>query len=283
MDGATVLGTGTLSGSPTATTTLSTNALAVGSHPITAVYNGDNTFAGSTSSVLTQTVNPGAATTIGVETAANGSGAAVEAQNIASGNSITVYSITRDAYGNFVANPSSTWSLTGNTGGVVSSDLAPANGASATFTGHAPGSAAIHVVNGSLNSNSGTLTVVPGAIAKYAVNAPTPQARSTAFSVTVTAQDANNNTVTTDSSTAVTMTGTGGVQFDGNGNGIFGDNTKTLSSGTFTMPQRMVLPKPSPSPPRPPAPRPAPLAAWSSMRPPKTCLTGGPSPLTTRR
>ena len=58
-DGATILGTGTLSGSPTATATFSTNGLATGSHTITAIYSGDSNFAGSTSGNFTQTVNPG--------------------------------------------------------------------------------------------------------------------------------------------------------------------------------------------------------------------------------
>jgi hypothetical protein len=58
LDGSTPLGTGTLAvvaGLDQAT--LSTAALAVGSHPITAVYAGDANFAGSTSPVLNQVVN----------------------------------------------------------------------------------------------------------------------------------------------------------------------------------------------------------------------------------
>ncbi|MFZ0823455.1 MAG: SBBP repeat-containing protein, partial [Terriglobales bacterium] len=54
-DGATALGTGTLNGSGIATYT--TSSLAVGQHSMTAVYGGDANNAGSTSSVLTQTVN----------------------------------------------------------------------------------------------------------------------------------------------------------------------------------------------------------------------------------
>ncbi len=53
MDGATSLGTGTLSGG---VATLTTSSLAVGNRSITAVYGGDGTHAGSTSSVLHQTV-----------------------------------------------------------------------------------------------------------------------------------------------------------------------------------------------------------------------------------
>ncbi len=59
MEGATTLGTGTLSGggaSPTAT--FSTTTLAVGTHSnITAVYGGDSNFQGSTSTSITQVVN----------------------------------------------------------------------------------------------------------------------------------------------------------------------------------------------------------------------------------
>ena len=53
FDGGTLLGTSTLSGG---TATLSTSAFAVGSNSITAVYSGDSTFAGSTSTVVTVTI-----------------------------------------------------------------------------------------------------------------------------------------------------------------------------------------------------------------------------------
>ena len=58
-DGATTLGTGTLSGG---TATFATSSLSVSGHTITAVYGGDTNFTGSTSSGLTQTVNKGATT-----------------------------------------------------------------------------------------------------------------------------------------------------------------------------------------------------------------------------
>jgi hypothetical protein len=54
-NGSTVLGTRTLSGGKA---TLATSALAVGSHSMTVVYGGDVHFNGSTSPILTQTVNP---------------------------------------------------------------------------------------------------------------------------------------------------------------------------------------------------------------------------------
>jgi Bacterial Ig-like domain (group 3)/Beta-propeller repeat len=59
-DDAADIGSGTLVGGQT---TLITSALSVGSHSITAVYAGDSNFTGSTSLVLTQTVDPAATTT----------------------------------------------------------------------------------------------------------------------------------------------------------------------------------------------------------------------------
>jgi Bacterial Ig-like domain (group 3) len=60
MDGSTTLGTGGLNGSGVAT--FSTSALAMGSHSIIAVYGGDSNNNGSTSAVLTPTVQQGTTT-----------------------------------------------------------------------------------------------------------------------------------------------------------------------------------------------------------------------------
>jgi uncharacterized delta-60 repeat protein len=73
MDGASTLGTGTLStdtpnGSDLAT--FSTSGLIAASHGITAVYGGDANFTGSTSAVLTQTVNK-AVTTVALTSSPN--------------------------------------------------------------------------------------------------------------------------------------------------------------------------------------------------------------------
>ncbi len=57
-DGVVTLGTGALNASGQAT--FSTSALALGTHSVSAAYGGDTSFNGSTSSTLTQTVNPAA-------------------------------------------------------------------------------------------------------------------------------------------------------------------------------------------------------------------------------
>jgi hypothetical protein len=108
----------------------------------------------------TLTVAAGTATQARVETAADGSGNVVAAQNVTAGNSVTVYSIARDASGNFIANVAATWSLASVTGGVVGGDLVAAvDTKSATFTGHAVGSAKMHALvagweRGLRNTNS---------------------------------------------------------------------------------------------------------------------------------
>ncbi|HEY1473322.1 MAG TPA: Ig-like domain repeat protein [Pseudolabrys sp.] len=61
MDGAAIIGSGTLAGG-TASTAVS--SLSVGSHNLTAVYSGDASFATSTSPIVTEKVNKGTTTTI---------------------------------------------------------------------------------------------------------------------------------------------------------------------------------------------------------------------------
>ncbi len=59
LDGTTVLANSTLA---TGIASLTTNVLSTGSHSMTATYSGDSTYSGSTSSILTQSVNPTLAT-----------------------------------------------------------------------------------------------------------------------------------------------------------------------------------------------------------------------------
>ncbi len=118
------------------------------------------------------TVTPGAATKVRVETAANGSGTVVPAQSLASGSSITVFAITRDASNNFVANVAATaWTLQNIAGSILAGDLVPAGDSkSAVFTAHAVGSANITVTSGGLaTTSSGTITVTAGTATKIRV------------------------------------------------------------------------------------------------------------------
>ncbi|HKR65406.1 MAG TPA: hypothetical protein VJZ00_16860, partial [Thermoanaerobaculia bacterium] len=69
----------------------------------------------------------------------------------------------------------------------------------------------------------------------YVVSASSSQSAGVPFTTTVTGQDVFNDTVNR-SDIVVTMTSnTGNAQFDSDGNGTFGDNTKTVTNGSFTI------------------------------------------------
>lgn len=108
---------------------------------------------------------------IRVETAADGTGTLVPAQNITAGNSITLYAIARDAGGNFLSNTVAGWSLQNTSGGVQGGDLAPsADGMSAVFSARLIGTAEVRATANALSiENSGTLTVVAGPTATVRV------------------------------------------------------------------------------------------------------------------
>ncbi|MBI3853192.1 MAG: hypothetical protein HY298_23325, partial [Verrucomicrobia bacterium] len=191
--------------------------------------------------VLTVNAPP---TQVRVETAANGSGTVVPAQNISPNSSITVYAITRDASNNFVANVAAdSWSLTNVTGGVINSDLVVAgNSKSATFTGHVGGSAMVHVTSGVLTStDSGTLTVLasaPPTISAIADKATLVGRSVGPFNITVGDTDTpvNNLTLSGSSSNTNLVPNTNIVFFNING------TTRTLTvtpvdgqTGTATL------------------------------------------------
>ena len=76
MDGAVVLGTGTLNGSGVAT--LKASTLAVGTHPVVASYGGDSKSASSSSTAVSVTVSPA---TVSTTTVLNGSPLSLPAGN----------------------------------------------------------------------------------------------------------------------------------------------------------------------------------------------------------
>ncbi len=101
---------------------------------------------------------------IQVEAAANGSvNAPVTSQLLASGQSLTLYAISRAADGTFTANVPAAWSLTEITGGVLSRDLVvAADGKSAVFKGNGSGTARVIAVSNATNvSPTGVLSVSP--------------------------------------------------------------------------------------------------------------------------
>ena len=85
------------------------------------------------------------------------------AENLTSGNSLTVYAVSRDSNNNFVANVAATWSLTSITGGVQQSTDLVSNSTNATITEHLAGSAKIKALStGFTDNTTGTITVISG-------------------------------------------------------------------------------------------------------------------------
>jgi autotransporter-associated beta strand protein len=99
---------------------------------------------------------------VNVETAADGSGTIVPAQDVSGGSSITVYAIGRAADNSFMSNAPAGWSLVNLSGGLANGDLVPSgDGRSATFTAHLSGSANIEAMIGAATANPSGLITVP--------------------------------------------------------------------------------------------------------------------------
>ncbi|MFZ4621933.1 MAG: LamG-like jellyroll fold domain-containing protein [Bacteroidota bacterium] len=150
---------------------------------------------------------------VSVETAADGTGSVVPAQDLLTGNAITVYAISRAAGNAFVANVPAVWSLLNKTGGMVNGDLVVApDGKSATVTGLLTGTASIAASYGPLAQNtSGTITVVPGTVHHFSIASIVTQSPGIPFAISVAAKDANNNTVTSFTGTVSLSTNTGTI------------------------------------------------------------------------
>lgn len=106
-----------------------------------------------------------------IESAPDGTGILVGAQNIPSGNTVTGYAVVRTGSGTFVANPAVDWALTGLTGGVIPTDLAAAgDNKSAVFTGAVIGSCRMQASSSQSGaSQSDTLTVVVGTATQFGI------------------------------------------------------------------------------------------------------------------
>ncbi|MBR9916829.1 T9SS type A sorting domain-containing protein [bacterium] len=178
----------------------------------------------------------GAASQVRVETASDGTGSVVAAQDLTAGNSLTVYSISRDQFGNFLSNvEADTWSITNSTGDVESTDLTnQTNSTSTTLSSNLVGSGNIQASEGALTPvTSGTITVVHSTASALVIGtAPSSTATAgTAFAQqpVVNIVDVFGNTVTSDNSTQITAVrslGTGDLQ---------GTTSKTVVSGVATF------------------------------------------------
>ncbi len=191
--------------------------LTLGVFPVTVF----NTGGGGLSNAQNFTVAALPATKINIETAANGSGSIVSAQNLTYGSAITVYAISRDALNNFVANvAASAWSLENITGGVVAGDLVPsADNKSAVFTAFLAGTAQVKAISGILTpTTSGIITVL--------------QPTSTTITGTITYKN-NANTPITNSIIELKQNGITVAQATTDASGHY--TFSNLSNGTYLI------------------------------------------------
>lgn len=157
----------------------------------------------------------GARTSITVETKRDGTGTIVPAQKVIAGDAITVYSIERDQFNNFISNISvgaNGWKLTKITGRVSTNDLVISSTArNATFNPELTGSAKIIASDGSSSAvPSPTLTVVPAETDRMVLLQPPASQVTAGQTITphpiLELRDRFGNTVTDDDSRTVTAT-----------------------------------------------------------------------------
>ena len=207
--------------------------------PSTGMITNTGTTSPATANYGNLSLAQGSATTLQVETTASGSGTVVPEQSILAGNSITVYSITRDQGGNFkqniALNDAADWSLLNLTGGISSTTLTPAGDrTSATFSSQVTGTVQIEAFFDGLDLvPSGTITVLPRSPNSMVINQQ-PSATATAGELfgtqpVIHIKDQFGNLVTTDNETEVTAeiaTGKGTLS---------GTLTQTASSGVVSF------------------------------------------------
>jgi hypothetical protein len=170
MDGSTVLGTGTVNGSGVAS--FGTTALPAGMHSITAVYAGDSSFSGSTSSALGYRVNA-AATSTAVSSVANPS---VFGQSVSISATVSVVAPGAGTAAGTVTFKDGTTVLgtaTLNASGVATlNTAAPSVGShsiTATYAGNANTSASTSASLGQVVGQASTTTTVTSSVSPVAV------------------------------------------------------------------------------------------------------------------
>ncbi len=188
MDGATTLGSAALSAG---SATLTTTSLSIGNHSITAIYGGSGGYNGSTSSPLTQTIEPpplhhfavtiNPAQTAGVPFSMTVS-ALDAASNIVSGYTGTVHFTSSDPLAEL---PPDIAFVAGDQG-------------SRTFTGvllKTSGDRTITATDAAMaiTGTSDAITVAPDAAVAFSLSAPAGNTAGSAFDLTVTARDQFNN------------------------------------------------------------------------------------------
>lgn len=178
----------------------------------------------------TATVVAGAATQIVAETAADGSGTEYTTGSIVAGDVVNLFAVSRDAYNNYVGNPSITWTKSSNLGTFAPTGDGGVTGTGTTtaFTATTTGVLTITADHATLTDDTtGNITVGPG-VATYvsietnaagtgAAVGAVPLVSGAAYNLFLVTRDAYNNYVGTDSATWSVPGGIGTFSPSGDG------------------------------------------------------------------
>ena len=157
VDGTTALGTATLDSAGRCAFT--TSALSIGSHSIKAVYGGDGAFQGSSSPVLTQTVNR----------RASGTGVSCTPASVPADGSVRCLATVTDGSGTGGSTPSGTVSFGSSGAGSFSSASCTLDASGSCSVGYTPGASGTQVITASYggdathsgSAGSASLSVLP--------------------------------------------------------------------------------------------------------------------------
>jgi hypothetical protein len=223
MDGSTSLGTGTVSNG---TATFTTSTLTVGTHMITAVYGGDNNFAGSTSTVFNEVVKTGTTTT--VMSSANPSNLN---QSVTFTATVMPTSGTGTPTGTVTFLDGTTTLGTGTlTSGMATFTIATLSGGTHAITASYNGDADF----GSSTSAVLTQTVTKATTTTTVTATPNPATQGQAVTFTATISPATVGSFTA-SGTVTFMDGTTAL-----GTGTVSNGTATFTTSTLTVGTHMI-------------------------------------------
>jgi hypothetical protein len=229
MDGTTTLDTKTLDATGKATCTSA--LLAVGSHNITAVYNGSGTYNGSTSTVLKQTVNKGNASTA----------VSVTPSSPVKGQSVTI-TATVTAIAPALGAPTGTVTFKDGTTSLGTATLDATGNATISTSALSVGSHSITAVyGGDGNFNTGTSTAVTQTVNKANTTSavtsslnPAPFGQSVTFTVTVSAASPGSGTPTGSVTFKDGTTTLATKSLDGSGKATYSTSSLSKASHSIT-------------------------------------------------
>jgi len=136
------------------------------------------------------TVNPGSLSQLKIKDAPLDDGNEIVNYTMSVGESLNLYSIGYDSYGNFKGEENVDWSSEG-----LSPVINLSNKSIITYSPNSPGTGSISIreSQSDISTHTGTITVIPGAVSYFMIGLINTQVAGQPFSIHITAYDENNN------------------------------------------------------------------------------------------